>query len=131
MREIKFRAWDAVGNWMGEVTSIDYEEESIYIDTRYLEDENQFKFDEAPLMQYTGLKDKNGVEIYEGDIIQADESSPIGNVVTARVYFKDAGFALLTTRGSDTSIGYLVMIYPFAEVIGNIYEHRHLLEETK
>ncbi|MDQ0427707.1 putative phage protein (TIGR01671 family) [Planomicrobium stackebrandtii] len=87
-----------------------------------------FTHEHLRFLQYTGLKDKNGVEIYEGDIIQADSSSPIGNEVTAQVYFKEAGFALLTTRGSDTSIGYLVMICPFAEVIGNIYQHKHLLE---
>lgn len=80
------------------------------------------------VMQYSGLNDKNGIEIYEGDIIHADESSPIGNAVTAQIYFKEAGFALLTTQGSDTSIGYLVMIFPYAEVIGNIYENPELLK---
>jgi uncharacterized phage protein (TIGR01671 family) len=69
------------------------------------------------LMQYTGLKDKNGVEIYEGDIVRFLDIDGVDSVT--EVEFREGGF------------------YPFApdfihwcnvEVIGNIYENPELLE---
>jgi uncharacterized phage protein (TIGR01671 family) len=107
MREIKFRAWDTVVDKMdyaGECTvSIDFfgrtfddgETPPRHIDYR------------TKLMQYTGLKDKNGKEIYEGDIIE----TPVGN---REVKWLSVGWSLLTA--GDT------------KVIGNIYENPELLK---
>jgi uncharacterized phage protein (TIGR01671 family) len=78
--------------------------------------------DELIEMRRTGLKDKNGVEIYEGDIVRLDED-------VCPVYWdvEDARFALdfgTSVDGFTNIAGYHV------EVIGNIYEHPHLLGQA-
>jgi hypothetical protein len=104
MREIKFRAWD--GNAMWDVREIDFDTMQVHIG---IHDEyiNNIK-----LMQYTGLKDKNGVEIYEGDILKGG----IYKVYNVKWDGEDAGWNIAA---------YGVSVF---EVIGNIHENPELLE---
>ena len=67
MREIKFRVWDRELKKMIQVTNVDLEAGSDY-----------FTSDRYVVMQYTGLKDKNGKEIYEGDILHIIEVGMYG-----------------------------------------------------
>jgi len=78
------------------------------------------------LMQFTGLKDKNGKEIYEGDIIQGICSGDNHKVITEVIY--DDDFACFELN-CDFQFGDFRSPKGFnVEVIGNIYEDKHLLE---
>jgi len=72
-------------------------------------------------MQYTGLKDKNGKEIYEGDTIQAEGGNP--NTV---LWWEEKG--LWGVDEKDTYYDYLFEHYKEHEIIGNIYENPELIK---
>ena len=110
-REIKFRAWD--GEHMIHDIGI-RSGMALHLDTGKMHD--------WPLMQYTGLNDKDGQEIYEGDIMQ----SPEWGCVVIR-WLPDLGcFGCWhpTTGIHDNLIG-----YSQAQVIGNIYQNPELLQQ--
>lgn len=117
-REIKFRAWQKKysamwydGGHMDLSLSIDGQ---LFTPDRYYSCDFEKEF---ALMQYTGLKDKNGKEIYEGDIVP----TPWGkSVITWSNDF--AGF--FAKRGGT----HIALTEFQAEVIGNIYENPKLVE---
>ena len=105
MREIKFRAWN--GERMKEVLTWGFNEK--FISTpKEVSPEDDFK-----VMQYTGLKDKNGKEIYEGDLVYL---AGYGN------YQAVFPFIELYEAEAEKDIG---------EIIGNIYENPELLSKDK
>lgn len=107
MREIKFRAWDTIHNEMSNTFSL---LDCINQNQVFMLPEN-FKF-----MQYTGLKDKNGVEIYEGYILAWPEPYT--------VIFEDGTFCVAE---GDRNLLFEV-VDRGGEVIGNIYENPELLK---
>ncbi|AJA41456.1 hypothetical protein AXJ14_gp137 [Geobacillus virus E3] len=123
MREIKFRAYvnnPIHGKGVFPVKSINFEP---FVCEVVMGDEiiNFFDFDDITLLQYTGLKDCNGKEIYEGDIIRDNDG------FLWSVYFEDGMYC--AKGGEYETIEYLIEFCPeWCEVIGNIYEHSHLLE---
>ena len=82
------------------------------------------------LRQYTGLKDKNGKEINEGDILKARKSISDEKEVYFRVKYTGAAFALVHPEYHNTIYMEVMPWYvrETAEVIGNIYENPYLLE---
>ena len=135
MREIKFRAWDTVGKqWLwitgfetAETTVSDgYTLDGLFHDGDYVGKEGII------LMQYTGLKDKNGKEIFDGDVIEtekmeySDSGHYIGMVkVLGKVVFSNGRYALHLETGAMPDLSFALS---FHEIIGNIHDHPHLLK---
>ena len=139
MREIKFRAWiksgfdEDVKPFMTDVASIDFSEFGHSLKTP--EDDNEWDIKEnCILMQYTGLKDKNGKEIYEGDIVtwEEDNLADMGEKIihaegkSQIVWVKE--FCHFGIEEIPKKLGHWTFSEDARyEVIGNIYEHGHLL----
>jgi uncharacterized phage protein (TIGR01671 family) len=118
MREFKFRAWDKELCVMRYFYPPDYSYGIIHL-------RNIFTNTALMPMQYTGLKDKNGKEIYEGDIVLAcTENTPSKYVI--KYDSASMGFVLDTTEYTIT-IDDVNHCGRDIEVIGNIYENPELL----
>ena len=115
MREIKFRAWDKVAKrWT---------QSGFWISTTTQQLEH---IKELDVSQYTGLKDKKGKEIYEGDILDFGEWSDHSGRCVHEVLWDDRGAKFVTFEHREAR-GY--GLDPFSEVIGNIYESPSLLDK--
>ena len=122
MREIKFRTYVRFLREMHEVREMILDKGAVMIDAyQYGLDK-----DDAPVMQFTGLADKNGVEIYEGDIVNWQAGCVKG--VNAIIY-SDGGFCIDSSFQDDMSI-YQSYASEALEIIGNIHQNRELLEQN-
>jgi uncharacterized phage protein (TIGR01671 family) len=136
MRTIKFRAWDKTQKAMiypeSELTKTHHEgsfppdgmeveitlEGYAHINQQYAYESTSYLDNELTLLQFTGLRDKNGVEIYEGDYFRNTESGSV-----FEVYFAE-NCACYRAKRRDGWHFDLQQLYPIDnwEVIGNIYE---------
>ncbi|UYN55629.1 YopX family protein [Lacticaseibacillus chiayiensis] len=124
MRPIKFRLWNRPLNKMQKVSFLQFWGRGVGLLTS-TGDHYQLDPKQGELMQFTGVKDENGREIYEGDIVQTYEIDDDGRPINAVVKYEDhlAGFTL--TNEYQGVWRRLDNDYP---VIGNIYENPELLE---
>lgn len=132
MNNLKFRAWDKANKEMLKIDVIDFFLEEI----RVLENDGScfsMKFADVEIMQSTGLKDKNGKEIIEGDIV-------VGKFYFAGVGYFDTGEREVIVRnkpvlwedGKFLCSGFdLSEMNECIKVIGNIYENKELLENDR
>ena len=131
MREIKFRALlkDGSGWRYGVFPYVAPEiSNSIYPMFKFWE---QFRslYQRHTLTQFTGLKDKNGKEIYKGDIITSPDCLEEGSYEICEVYWnlKDVEWAAKSNEYDDN----LSAFTDDCEVIGNIYENHELIKSNK
>ncbi|MGK8216910.1 YopX family protein [Staphylococcus epidermidis] len=125
MDNMKFRAWDKDERAMLDVHGINFDAQGIWTN-ELIDDESDGNFiflDDVVLMQSTGLKDKKGVEIYEGDIVKN-----IYDEIYVVKWF-DAGFHLEEKYNGGFDY-FELHSGDNKEVIGNIYQHSHLLEDN-
>ena len=130
MREIKFRAFIKWAKLILEVESIDFKRKRVYCKTE-LEKPNPcdfYNFDDIELMQYTGLKDKNGVEIYEGDSVKFIPSGEYG-LVTTFGNSQNQGIEWENSRTAFFTPMFYLGCETELEIIGNIYENPELLTQ--
>lgn len=124
MNNLKFRAWDKKLKLLGNVSNIDFEFEEV---TFYIDDEEELDvsqtFKDVEIMQSTGLKDKNGLEIFEGDIVRNTHTGSVGRVHWC---VHNTGFFYYVEKDKKD---YTVFRAKYnLEVIGNIYEDKELIE---
>lgn len=128
----RYRAWDKTLKTMYEaddIMYIDFEEKEICVKALFFEKASRYNFDDIVLMQSTGLKDKNGKEIFEGDIlsIETDKEN-----VKVEVFWDDKhALFVFESKKYDEKEPLMELLedssYPF-KIIGNIHTNPELAE---
>lgn len=125
MREIKFRAWEEDVEFMNYSVCITTTENKSYYEVS--EGFGLIEINPEHVMQYTGLKDKNGTEIYEGDIYDTGARKFIVKYDNERAGY----YPFAKGDGCGCCSDEVVWIPDHGEVIGNIYENPELLEKEQ
>lgn len=115
MRKIKFRVWDNQNNnWLINQRIEDHPVELLYSDHKFYLKHSLDNLDNYVMQQYTGLKDKSGKEIYEGDIMTFENQEGV---------WKDQ-----VGRNIEVKYPFICGNAHLGEVIGNIFENPELLQ---
>ncbi len=133
----KFRAWikpdNPLQSYSGMYDVIALEQKTCVVKRASLFAQHIFPLDCVEIMQWTGLTDRHGKEIYEGDIVKRSEGyngdcfEPEWKCI---VEWDDGGFALMRPRGAFIATLDSCEVFNMdIEVIGNVYENSNLLKE--
>ncbi|BCX29510.1 hypothetical protein LTWDN19_00770 [Latilactobacillus curvatus] len=116
-REIKFRAYIRDEGRLLNVNLIDFDDEYVRVWDEYGENEEEWFLKDCELIQYTGLKDMNGVDIYECDVVRFDTNVQI---LESEVTYYHGMFTI-------KKYGEKIPLFTALKVIGNKFENPELL----
>lgn len=122
----RHRAWDKIHKTMYEVDdimSVDFGKSEISVKTLFFERTSRYDFDDIVLMQSTGMTDKNGKEIFEGDILDSEDGFLAG-VVELRQNLGMFVSKLIKYNNFER----LCNVLDSTQIIGNVWENPKLLE---
>lgn len=122
----RYRAWNKATKEMYEVDdimSIDFGESKISVKTLFFERTNYYDFNDIVLMQSTGLTDKNGKEIFEGDIIDSTDG-----FLTGVIEFRVGLGMFVSDLVEYNNFERLCNVASSRKIIGNTWEHPKLAE---
>lgn len=127
----KFRVWDKELKTMLDVALIVFKKRVLVGEHWKFGETNFMGFDEIELMQSTGLFDKNGKEIFEGDVVRQVRTQPTteNETITGVVTMLEGAWLIM--NDGEQLASYLWSETDENEIIGNIYENPELLEEEK
>ena len=120
----RFRAWDKELQTMLDVSLIDFKKRVLVGEHWKFGETNFMSFDDIKRMQSTGLLDKNGKEIFEGDILKS-------NKYITSVFYERGAYRVKLRRTPNTTVTMDLMVFIEkykTRIVGNIYENPELLE---
>ena len=127
-REIKFKFWNKIARRFQPASkyAVDGEGKLVSYDYEMMAYDDPVEFSNTCIVaqQYTGLKDKNGIEIYEGDIVKATSDQYENENFVGKVIFDEGCFLTWINKNDIRGIWGEDDI----EIIGNIFENSELLE---
>lgn len=136
-KEIKFRLWSKIGKKFIETNNPNLE--FVINNNGYLYSIENFYGEiyvlpqmDIEVLQFTGLQDKNGIEIYEGDILKYKFPYDKRKVHTSAVTYLEtqASFGIKDRYENEIPL-YKITANNYFEVIGNIYENEELLQKVR
>ncbi len=124
MREITLRAWDVTYKQMLKINDAKFVD-GLLIGVKGINWDSK-----VVVMQYTGLKDRNGCEIYEDDVVRGEFIAYDIGVCTGQILFDEARFIFKSDSQPNypnTPVWVPLCEMKNVEIIGNVHQHPHLL----